>query len=149
YLNSFYGAAASLFFLLLVAGAVVGLAAGSSSAGLFAVFWLSALGLVTSKPQEWLLAPVLGLLAILLAREKPGPGSRRLCAILAGALTLGGAFYYLRTPLYLKSEALYNDVFFQLLRFSPDPRADMEQLGLPPEWSTWIGTYAYVPNAPL
>jgi 4-amino-4-deoxy-L-arabinose transferase-like glycosyltransferase len=149
YLHSFYGAAASLLFLLLLAGAVVGLASGSSSAALFGVFWLSALGLVTSKPQECLLAPVLGLLAILLAREKRGPGSRRLCAILAAALTLGGAFYYLRTPLYLKSEALYNDVFFQLLRFSPDPPADMKELGLPPEWSAWIGTYAYVPNAPL
>jgi len=149
YMNSFYGATASYLFFLLLAGCVVCLASGQSSRALAAAFWLAALGLVTSKPQECLLAPVLGLLAILLAREKRGPGSGGLCAGLAALLTVCGALYYLRTPLSLKSVALYNDVFFQLLPSSPDPAADMRALDLPSEWSVWIGTHAYVPNSPL
>jgi 4-amino-4-deoxy-L-arabinose transferase-like glycosyltransferase len=149
YLNSFYGAAASLLFLLVLAGCAVCLSADRRSAAVSTAYWLAALGLVTSKPQESLLAPVLGLLGFLLAREGRGPGRRGLCAGLAAVLTLCGAVSYFRTPMSLKSEALYNDVFFQLLRFSPDPAADMRALDLPPRWSVWIGTSADVPNSPL
>lgn len=147
--NSLYSATASYLSLFLLAGIVLCLAGGSGSPAVKTAYWIAALCLVTSKPQESALAPLLAALAYLLARAGRGPGSRRVALWLGVALCTAGSVYYYRTPLYLKSEALYNDVFLQLLPNSRDPRAALAELGLPEGWIKYSGTHAYVPNVPL
>jgi hypothetical protein len=147
--NSLYSATASYLFLFLLAGIVTCLAGGWSSPALSVAYWIVAVCFVTSKPQESPLAVLLGLLGFLLAREGRGPGSRRAAAWLGLALSVVGALYYLRTPRYLRTEALYNNVFFELLLRSPNPSADLAELGLPPDWIAYAGTFAYLANSPL
>lgn len=147
--NSFYSATASYLALLMLAGIVLCLTSGIRARAMTFAYWVTALALVTSKPQESVLAPLLGLLGFLLSCQGRGPGGRKTSLWLAICLCAAGALYYLRTPLYLRTEALYNDVFFELLLRSPNPRADLVELDLPAEWIAYSGTYAYLPDAPL
>ena len=114
--NSFYSGTASFLFLFLLAGIVLCLASGRCSRTLCAGYWIAALAFVTSKPQESLQAPLLALLAIWLSREGRGPAGKRAVAWLAAALFACGIFFYFQTPRQLKTEALYNTLFLQLLR---------------------------------
>jgi hypothetical protein len=148
YFNSFYSATASFLFLLLSAGAVLCLVRDGASRGATAVYWLAALGFATSKPQESLQAGLLAVLGVLLARR--GREGRQLpAALLAASLCLAGAAYYFRTPLMLKTDALYNDVFLEILQHTNDPEADLSELGLPAEWAAYSGTHAYLPDSPI
>lgn len=149
YFNSLYSATASYLFLLLLAGMVLCLAGGRRLPVLMVAFWAAALGLVTSKPQEAALAPLLGLLGYVMTCLGRGPGRPKSAIVLAIALCAAGALYYSRIPEYLKAEALYNDVFFELLLRSPDPTADLKELGLPDDWIRYSGTHAYLPGVPL
>ena len=114
---------------------------------LCAAYWIAALAFVTSKPQESVQAPLLAILAILLARERRGPARGKAAFWLAAALCVCGAFTYFRTPLQIKTEALYNVLFQQLLPGSPTPRADLKELGLPDSWRAYYLTHAYMPTA--
>jgi hypothetical protein len=149
YFNSLYSATASYLFLLLLAGVVLCLARGGASPGLVAAYWLAALLFVTSKPQESVQAPLLALLALLLVREWRGPGRGLATAALAAVLCLAGALYYFRTPPMLKTEALYNSVFLEILQHTNNPKADLEALGLPAAWAAYTGTHAYLPDSPI
>ena len=147
-LNSMYSATASLLFLLVAAGAAASLAGGIGGRGPWIAYGVGALGFVTSKPQESAQAAVLGALAVFLAwkrRTIPLRGPM----VLAAVLCFGAFVYYEKTPIYLKSEALYNDLFLQLLFQSETPKADLRELGLPEEWIAYYGTYAYAPNSAL
>lgn len=145
--NSFYSGAASFLFLFLLAGIVMCLSRGLSSRTLCAAYWFAALAFVTSKPQESVQALPLALLAILLAREGRGPARARAAPWLATGLLGCGIFYYFQTPLQLKTEALYNTVFLQLLLSSPTPDADLAELRLPSSWIAYNRTHAYQPTA--
>ena len=112
-------------------------------------YWIAALAFVTSKPQESLQAPLLALLAIALAREGRGPAGKRAVGWLAAALFACGTVYYFQTPRQLKTEALYNTLFLQILPSSPTPRADLQELGLPASWMTYYLTHAYMAKAGL
>jgi 4-amino-4-deoxy-L-arabinose transferase-like glycosyltransferase len=145
--NSLYSGTASFLFLFLLSGVVLCLASGRSSRTLCAAYWIAALAFVTSKPQESVQAPLLAVLAIFLAREGRGPARGRASGWLAAALFACGVLYYFQTPLQLKTEALYNALFLQLLPSSPTPRADLEELGLPASWMAYNLTHAYMPKA--
>jgi 4-amino-4-deoxy-L-arabinose transferase-like glycosyltransferase len=145
--NSFYSGAASFLFLFVLAGIVLCLARGLSSRVLCAAYWIVALAFVTSKPQESVQALPLALLAVLLAREGRGPARARAAPWLAAGLLTCGILYYFQTPLQLKTEALYNTVFLQLLPGSSSPDADLADLGLPASWIAYNRTHAYQPTA--
>jgi hypothetical protein len=44
---------------------------------------------------------------------------------------------------------LFHTVFHDLLQFAPDPRKDMEELGIEPDLARYIGMHAYMKGAPL
>jgi 4-amino-4-deoxy-L-arabinose transferase-like glycosyltransferase len=148
-LNSFYTSAATLLFLLLTAGIAACLASGPRSRKLQAGFWLAAFALVLSKPQETVLAPLLALLGLLLAREGRGPGRRRSAAWLGAALCLAAVLMYRTTPPKLKAVALYDNVFLEIVTNSPDPRADLRDLGLPEDWARYAGIFPFQRESPL
>ncbi len=145
-LNSFFSTAGSLLFFLLLAGAVLGLAGRPDSRPFLAAYWLTALLFVTSKPQESVLAPWLALLAILLAREGATRGRRRAIGM-GAALCFVAAIYCLSTTTSIRSPTTFNHVFLDILPNSPDARADLRELGLPPDWVVHSGTNAFQPGS--
>lgn len=147
-LNSLYGQAASLLFLMLTAGiGTVAIRRGVLAGPWLLAYFVCAALFVCSKPQESLQAPLLAVFGLRLA----GSGRpRRAAAIGLGVLMLAGAFvYYRTTPESMRRVALYHAVFYELLPNSPDPVADLGRLGLPRELVRFAGIDAYDPRAPL
>ena len=163
--NSFFTAAASFLFFFLLAGFTACIASVPRSRALWAGFWVAALLFVTSKPQESVMAPLLGALALTFAVTggEPrrgvtdgeqrgeiggGPPRRTVALVLAAslALCLAGAAIYFRTAGGLRQAALYNAVFGEMLPRSPDPRGDLAELGFPAEWIAYSGTNAFTSN---
>lgn len=110
---------------------------------------VAALPLVLSKPQNAPAAAVVAA-AVLLRVAARGSSWRRLVVPAAAALALVGvAGWALRqVPPDLTRPNAYNVVFFEVLRFSPDPARDAAELGLDPELARWAGTdYFNSPNA--
>ena len=148
-LNSFYTAAASQLFLLLFAGVVLCLAMDWRSGTLESAYWIAAFGLVLSKPQEAVLAPWVAVLAILLSRRGRGPGSLRAARWLGALICVAALVWYRMTPVTLKAVALYDNVFIEILPKSPDPAADLRELGLPEEWARYSLVYPFAPESRL
>jgi hypothetical protein len=148
--NSFYTATASLLGLLLLAGATALLAASPAPGPILsAAYWGAALFFVTSKPQESVQAPALALLALALASRGRGPGRPRAVLLLGLLLCAAAAISYRALPSAQRDTALFNTVFRDLLARSSDPRADLLELGLPPDWARYAGSNAFAPDSPF
>ena len=141
-LNSLYGQAASIVFLMLTVGiAAVGVRRGALSGAWLAAYFLAAALFVCSKPQEALQAPILAALGVALGGKELR--RRSLAGVLALALIAAGWIYFRATPPPLRRVALYHAVFAELLPHSPDPVADLRRLGLSPSLARYSGTSAY------
>jgi len=148
--NSFYTQTASFLFLILAAGsaALIVYQGGGSHWSRFGFFIAAAL-FVTSKPQE---APQALLLALFLFQASRVSAKRyvKLQGLgLAIGLVIVGGDYYLLTPKYLSTWAIYDVVFEELLPSSPDPQGDLKSLGLSSELAKYSGTSAFTPNTAI
>jgi len=76
------------------------------------------------------------------------PDRKTRYAIYAGvvAVSIAGFVMYRTVPPTTKVTALYNTVFYAILPDSPDPRADLEALGLDPAYEKYSGTLAWSPG---
>lgn len=107
--------------------------------------------LVTAKSQDTPLAIVLA--AVLLLVRCPvgrlrGRLTARLVPAVAAALLLavGGTMVHLQ-PILFHEQLVYSDVFYTILKDSPDPKADLAEMGLPTELSRYAGlTYFQTRN---
>ncbi len=148
-LNSLYGQAASLVFLMLAAGvAALAVRRGALRGGALAAYFLLAALFVCSKPQESLQAPLLAAFGLRLAWTGPVRG-RIAAAVLAGSLLVAAVVYFRATPPSLRRVAIYHAVFNELLPHSPDPGGDLDRLGLPRDLLRLSGTTAYDPQSAL
>lgn len=140
YFNSLYGEACSYVFLLLTLG--LGLEAVRQGGKRWAVvcFFVAALLLFGSKLQYALLAPLVFLFAIPLARAF---GKRRIVAVGLGVTVLVSAVIYFIAPPQLGKDTLYNSVFYGILKDSDTVAEDVADLGLPTELAKLAGTHAY------
>jgi hypothetical protein len=148
--NSFYAQTASLLFALLAfAFASVGTSNGGLRGALLVLYFVAAALFVCSKPQEFVHAPVLAVLGVLLA-VRGGAAARRVGLALAAALCVFAYAYYRRIPAEgIRQVGIFHTVFHDLLQYSPHPRQDMEELGIDADLARYIGMHAYMPNAPL
>gem|GEM_PF-160326 len=149
-LNSFYAQTASLLFLLLTfAWASIGIRNGGLR-GLALVGYFAAAALfVCSKPQEFVHAPLLAILGVLLAAKAPARRTRVALA-LASALCVLAIWYYRQIPpAGIRHVGLFHTVFHDLLQYSPDPRRDMEELGIDADLARYVGMHAYMADAPI
>ena len=108
--------------------------------GIFAVLW------VTAKIQNaGLSAPLLAYGLTLVFRARPGAaryiGLTGLAAILAS-----GIYMYTTVMLPLRVTAMYNLVFYAILPESANPTADLQALGLNPDYAKYSGTVAWSPG---
>ena len=150
YFNSFYSEPASLIFLFAsLALALLSFERKGHSNWLFLGFLLASALFLCAKPQNSPLAPLFGFLAIRLSHEKQRTRWRGLGAVTAAGFCLLSFAYLAQTPVPMRQAYLYDVVFYEMLRNSPDPRADLAALGLPEEFDRFVGTSAFHRGAPI
>jgi len=148
--NSFYSQTASLLFLILLAAVTAeAVRRGRLDGPLLAAYFFCAAAFVGSKPQEAIQGPVLALLGFRLAGGGLRAAWRKPALWLALALCAFAAWYGRQTPVTLRSAALYQVVFYEILPHSPTPAADVGELGLDPAWLKYSGTDAFRPGTAL
>jgi hypothetical protein len=150
-LNSFYTEPAALVFLLAALALALLLArTPNPPAWLAAAFFLVSALFAASRPQNALLGFFLAFLGWRLVRYDGHRRSRRGLVVLAALALCIVSFAYSRsTPRLLKRIHLFNAVFRVLLPNSPDPRGDLMQLGLPPDFARFVGISGFSPTAPV
>ncbi len=146
--QSLYSQTASLLFLLLTAAiAALAIGRGRLAGAWLPAYFLAAALFVCSKPQESVQAILLAPLGIRLAWA--GTRRARAGAALFAVLLIALAWRY-----YRSAEASagwvtrYNVLFLDLLPGSPDPRRDLEEIGLDPSLARYAGVGAWVPESP-
>ncbi len=150
--NSFYTECASLVFLTILIGvALLGLRAASPGRWFVPTFFLVAALFISAKPQNYLLAlPLACVPALLLARPRRGSRHHRrrgtriaeVASVAGGLLILAGVLY-LRVPPSFRSPILWDTIFYSILKESPSPERDLEQLGLDPGLARYAGVPAW------
>ena len=146
--QSLYSQTASLLFLLLTA-AIVALAIGRGrlAGAWMPAYFLAAALFVCSKPQESVQAILLAPLGVRLAW--PGTRRARAGAALFAVLLIALAWRYYRSAEASSGWlARYNVLFLDLLPRSPDPRRDLEELGLDPSFARYAGVHAWASDSP-
>ena len=150
FFNSFYSQTASPLFLILTAGFFALLVGNEDKKWTyFAGFVLAALLFISSKPQE---APQGVLLAIIvfLAARALRPRWAKTVGVVLVAVVLGFAtICYVAGPTGVKNNSLYNAVFEDLLKNSPDPAADLAELKLSNDLLKYVGTHAFIKDSPV
>ncbi|MFY9551211.1 MAG: hypothetical protein WAU32_08685 [Thermoanaerobaculia bacterium] len=147
--NSLYSQTASFVFLLsTAAAAALAVRRGRLSGGLLVAYFLATALFVCGKPQEIVHAPLLALLGVRLAWPGARTSRRVLSLALAGVLCALAARYYVSAERSLGWITRYNIVFLVLLPSSPDPAADLIELGLDPSLARYSGMSAWVPESP-
>lgn len=159
YFNSLYSEPASLIFLLLTTGLGLMVITREENdrrrTAWLVLFFLAAALLVTAKPQNALLGIPLAVAGYRLSGVALLPNrldyQRHL---LPGGLALGLLAVSLLYPMSGQPQAfreanLFNVVFNEILRTSPDPAADLEALGLEQDLIEYAGMHAYEPGSPV
>jgi hypothetical protein len=115
-----------------------------------AAFFLVSVLFATSRPQNALPGFLLAFLGWRLARyDRDRRRQRRLVGLAAVAVCLVVVAYSRSTPKLLRRIYLFNTVFRVMLPSSPDPRQDLAQLGLPPDFARLTGVWGFGPDAPV
>jgi len=141
YFNSFFGEPYSLVTLLLTVAFAIGVIRQEHRGrGLLTAFFAAALLLATSKIQNAPIGVLLGLLAFRFMTLRNETRWRRTAAFFGAALIVCSAVMYAAAPQELKHINLYQTVFYGILKDSPDPAADLRELGLPESLAVNAGT---------
>ena len=145
YFNSAYSEPSSFLFGLLAIAFYLRLAASEGN------LWTNLAGfvscgtlLVWSKPQNILVGFVLGFAALRLAQAAQTRRWRvgtRLAAI--GLVACSVLYRAIPPPNWYREHIRYIAVFTRILPSSPDPRKDLQELGLDPSLVTLAGTYPW------
>ncbi len=154
YFNSFYGEAVSLVFLLLMTGGALQLISGTAAKErpqmpALIAFYTGAAFFISAKVQNipsGILVLLFGLRFISLRKDKPW----RVVVVVSSIVILGAAFLTFATVSKdIKICNKYQSVFFGILKDSPDPVADLTELGLDTGYSVLAGTNYFMEEYPI
>ena len=131
-MNTLYGQEASCVSLFGIVAVLAAAFARKRFTPLLAAGYLaSSVFFMTSKPQEAPQAAVLAAGALWFGL--PSGGRARALGVLMAAALLGVGFVYSRAiSVQMVRESLRQAVFDEVLRYSPDPRRDLREIGLDP-----------------
>ncbi|MGA2327747.1 MAG: hypothetical protein ABSH05_15800, partial [Bryobacteraceae bacterium] len=149
YFNSLYSEPGSFVFLFLALAAAIHLAEDPASLARMAAWLVASLLFLSAKPQNSLLGIPLAGYGFWIAYGPAGGGRRRAVAVCSVALCLGSVAHLWITPRWIAKHYLYNAVFFELLKYSPTPREDLQELGLNPDLEEYKGTNIFSEDAPV
>ena len=148
YFNSFYNEPGTFVFLLLTLGTIF-LVLRRPNPGALLLFCVAGLLFITSKPQNVGLGLILAIYALRLGALRSGRAWRWGCAGAALCLFSGSVvFYALKSADIITKPSYYISVFYEILRFSPDPRRDLIELGLDPNLAKYTGTIPFPLESP-
>lgn len=148
YFNSFYSEPASLVFLLAMVGAGLSLVPQEHQRLGLLLFFLSAGLFIAAKPQNFALIPPLALFSVRLFQLYRKPHQRALIASFALALVAAPLALGVIAPWYTNN-GRYQSTFYGILKDSPDPAADLRELGLDPKFAVLAGTTIFHANLPV
>ena len=149
YFNSLYGEPVSFTFLLLtIAFALYIIRKKQPSLWVLAGFFTSALFFTGAKVQYVPVVIFIALFSIRLYRVRKDKAWRNLLILLTGLLIISSAGIYLSTPKGIKNCNKYQAVFYGILKGSPDPQKDLQELGLDPKFAVLAGTNFFMKNLP-
>lgn len=150
YFNSLYGEPVSYVFMLLIVILAIGLALRERpSLALLAAFFACAVFLTGSKVQNAPIGIMLALLGLRFIRLRADAAWRATAIGLSGLLALGSMAMYLFAPHEFKEINTYQTVFYGVLKDSPTPERDLEELGLSKELAVLAGTNFFTKNTPI
>lgn len=150
YFNSLFGEPVSFVFLLLTAGLAIGLTRSEKpSRKLLILFFLCAIFMVGSKIQNAPIGVLMGLYGLRFLRFRPDQSWRRTVIGFSIFLLAGSAAMYVFAPKQLKEINMYQTVFYGVVKDSPTPEADLEELGVDPKLAVLAGTNFFTPNTPI
>jgi len=150
YFHSFYCEPATLIFLLLTVGTGLYLAGQEKKqTWMLVVFFLSALCFVSAKLQNVPLVLPLLLFSGRLFSLRPEAAWRKTVVALSALLVSGSVFLYALTPRNMKDANKFNGTFNGILKDSPSPRQDLQELGLDEQYAVLAGTVFFNPHPPL
>jgi hypothetical protein len=148
YFNSFYSEPGSFVFLLLTLGVILVTLKRPTGGALFG-FCVAGILFVTSKPQNVAPGIILAAYSLRFCSLRPGQGWRWACAGAASCLFAGSIYYFsLKPPDIITKPSYYLSVFYEILRYSPDPRRDLIELGLDADLAKYAGTRPWSPGSP-
>lgn len=150
FLNSFYAEAAALVFLAISLGLLLRMARSRSGSRMRTVLYYLAVILFTGAKLQyiWLALPLLAA-PLLLHTVRPRFGGRSLEIGLAVVVLVVVGSLTWRIPGIYREMVEWDAVFNAILVASPDPAADLEELGLPPEMAEHQGTTFCSPGVPF
>jgi len=149
-LNSFYQEAAGLVFLTILIGiSLVAIRAERPSRWHLSTFFVCAALFVGAKAQYYLLVLPLLVSPLFLLRRPDLKTSRSLVIALAVALLLFAGFLFAHLPSTLYAVNLWHTLFMNILVDSNSPERDLEEFGLDPDLTRFVGVGAFVPGVPL
>jgi len=150
FFNSFYSQTASPLFLILTAGFFALLVSSDHKKWTwFAGFVFAAWLFIYSKPQEAPQGVLLAMVVFLAARALKTRWATTLGIVSAIGVLVFAVLYYLAGPTGVKNNSLYNAVFEDLLKNSPDPAADLTELKLSNDLLKYVGTHAFIKDSPV
>lgn len=150
YFNSFYAEPATLIFLLFTVGfGLKVIFQQDAHLTYLLAFFITGILFIGAKHQNSILGALLALFMLRLAFVWPQKRWRFVSILLAGLFCVSSYILLQSLPKFIKEAVLYNGVFYEILRKSPTPERDLEELGLDPGLIPLKGTHAFMPDIPI
>ncbi len=145
YFNSLYGEPLQMVSLLAAAG-LGALLYRRPRIGTAVLFYVSLFLFSGAKLANIPLGIVAGLLGVFCMFRKNTKAFRIAAATVGAVFIAACAVMYAGVPQWMDRDTTYQAVFFGILKDSPDPSADLEELGLSQKYLCLAGTNAYMPE---
>jgi hypothetical protein len=150
YFNSLYGEPVTFTFLLLMAGTALTLATAEKPAvWMLLLFGTAALFFSGAKVQNGPSGLLAALLCIRLVWLRKDTIWRSIAMVSAAAVVFVSLSCYLGVSKEIKVCNKYQSVFYGILKNSPDPAGDLQELGLDPSLAPLAGTNYFMESYPI
>ncbi|MCX6620353.1 MAG: hypothetical protein NTY38_04625, partial [Acidobacteria bacterium] len=142
YFNSVYTDAAAILGFLLALAAAAALLTRLPGRWSLACFTFGMLLFAGSKAQHALTGPLAAAFLLWMAkRHRP---IRLECAVSAAVILGVSVFSVAQTPKWYRGQALFNAVFFQIAKESPNPARTLSDLRLDSSYLAFVGRHAFM-----
>jgi len=150
YFNSLYGEAVSLTFLFLAAAAALHIVGkGKAKMPAFVCFFLASMFLAGAKAQNAPIGIILALFGIRLMSLRKDVLWKTTGAAFSVLLVAISTVSYVFIPEEIKMCNRYQAVFYGILKDSPNPEKDLEELGIRQDLAVLAGTDYFMKEYPV
>ena len=150
YFNSLYGEPVAYVFLLSSVVLALYLATKkNASLGVLMAFCTAVVLLLGAKTQNSAMGIVFLLFGIGLLRLRSDRRWAIAIAVFCIVIVIQSVLMYVLTPAWMKVCNEYDAVFYGILKDSPTPQRDLEELGVDPKFAVLAGTHYFMKDRPI